>query len=110
MRSAECGVWKMRSAENVKKISIFHLPILSVENEACVIWKLTNNLSFNYILIEKVYHYCELTMLTIDPFSLKAGCILAEKFRQPAHNIVVKHVDRRVVHRDDNTGATTQGR
>ena len=24
-------------------------------------------------------------MLTIDPFSLKAGCILAEKFRQPAH-------------------------
>ena len=38
-----CEVWKMRSAENVKKISIFHLPILSVENEACVIRKSTNN-------------------------------------------------------------------
>ena len=31
--------------------------------------------------------------------------MLAEKFRRTPHNIVVKHVDRRVVHRDDNTGA-----
>ena len=31
--------------------------------------------------------------------------MFAEKFRQPPHNIVVKHVDRRVVRRDDNTGA-----
>ena len=28
-----------------------------------------------------------------------------EKFRQPPENIVVKHVDRRVVRRDGNTGA-----
>ena len=33
------------------------------------------------------------------------GDFFAEKFRQPPHNIVVKHVDRRVVRRDDNTGA-----
>ena len=31
--------------------------------------------------------------------------MFAVKFRQTAHNIVVKHVDRRVVRRDDNTGA-----
>ena len=31
--------------------------------------------------------------------------MFAENFRQPSHNIVVKHVDRRVVRRDDNTGA-----
>ena len=31
--------------------------------------------------------------------------MFAEKFRQAPHNIVVKHVDRRVVRRDDNTGA-----
>ena len=36
--------------------------------------------------------------------------MFAEKFRQPPHNIVVKRVYRRVVRRDDNTGATTQGR
>ena len=33
------------------------------------------------------------------------GDNFAEKFRQPPHNIVVKHVDRRQVGRDDNTGA-----
>ena len=33
------------------------------------------------------------------------GDMFAEKFRQAPHNIVVKHVDRRVVRRDDNTGA-----
>ena len=33
------------------------------------------------------------------------GDMFAEKFRQTPHNIVVKHVDRRVVRRDDNTGA-----
>ena len=33
------------------------------------------------------------------------GDNFAEKFRQPPHNIVVKHVDRRQVRRDDNTGA-----
>jgi len=33
------------------------------------------------------------------------GDNFAEKFRQPPHHIVVKHVDRRQVHRDDNTGA-----
>ena len=33
------------------------------------------------------------------------GDMFAEKFCQPPHNIVVKHVDRRVVRRDDNTGA-----
>ena len=34
-----------------------------------------------------------------------SGCgdMFAEKFRQPPHNIVVKHVDRRMVRRDDNT-------
>ena len=31
--------------------------------------------------------------------------MFAEKFRQTPHNIVVKDVDRRVVRRDDNTGA-----
>ena len=31
--------------------------------------------------------------------------MFAEKFRQPPHNIVVKHVDRRVVPREDNAGA-----
>ena len=31
--------------------------------------------------------------------------MFAEKFRQTPYNIVVKHVDRRVVRRDDNTGA-----
>ena len=41
---------------------------------------------------------------------MDAVTCLQKKFRQPPHNIVVKHVDRRVVHRDDNTGATTQGR
>ena len=39
----------MRSVENVYQIYIFHLnfhvlSMRSVENEACVIWKLTNNL------------------------------------------------------------------
>ena len=49
------GVWKMRSVENEKSLDIdnshfnFPLPILvtlmgNVENGACVIWKLTNNL------------------------------------------------------------------
>ena len=33
------------------------------------------------------------------------GDNFAEKFRQPPHNIVVKHVDRRQVRRDDNKGA-----
>ena len=33
------------------------------------------------------------------------GDMFEEKFRLPAHNIVVKHVDRCVVRRDDNTGA-----
>ena len=31
--------------------------------------------------------------------------MFAEKIRQPPHKIVVKHVDRCVVGRDDNTGA-----
>ena len=31
--------------------------------------------------------------------------MFAEKFRQPPHNNVVKHVHWRVVCRDDNTGA-----
>ena len=31
--------------------------------------------------------------------------MFAEKLSQPPHNIVVKDVDRRVVRRDDNTGA-----
>ena len=31
------------------------------------------------------------------------GDNFAEKFRQPPHNIVVKHVDRRQVRKDDNT-------
>jgi len=31
--------------------------------------------------------------------------MLAKKSRQLPHNIMVKHVDRRVVCRDDNTGA-----
>ena len=31
--------------------------------------------------------------------------MFAEKFRQTLYNIVVKHWDRRVVRRDDNTGA-----
>ena len=30
--------------------------------------------------------------------------MFAETFRQTPHYIVAKHVDRRVVHRDDNTG------
>ena len=34
----------------------------------------------------------------------ECGDNFAEKFRQPPHNIVVKHVDRRQVRRDDNTG------
>ena len=34
-----------------------------------------------------------------------SGDMFAEKFRQTPHNIVVKHLDRRVVRRDDNTGA-----
>ena len=33
------------------------------------------------------------------------GDNFAETFRQPPHNIVVKHVDRRQVRRVDNTGA-----
>ena len=35
------------------------------------------------------------------------GCsdMFAETFRQPPHNIVGKHVDRRVARRVDNTGA-----
>lgn len=33
------------------------------------------------------------------------GALFAEKFRQPPYNIVVKHVDRRVVRKDGNTGA-----
>ena len=33
------------------------------------------------------------------------GDIFSEKFRQPPHNIVVKHFDRRVVRRDESTGA-----
>ena len=37
--------------------------------------------------------------------SYGCGDMFAEKFRQPPYNIVVKHVDRRVVRRDDNTGA-----
>ena len=47
MRSVEnaecrkCGVWKMRSEKkNQLSISISHF---SVENEACVIWKVTND-------------------------------------------------------------------
>ena len=32
------------------------------------------------------------------------GDNFAEKFRQPPHNIVVKHVERQQVRRDDNTG------
>ena len=47
MRSVEngecrkCGVWKMRSEKkNQFSISISHF---SVENEACVIWKVTND-------------------------------------------------------------------
>ena len=31
--------------------------------------------------------------------------MFAEKFRQRPHNIVVKHVDRRVIRSHDNTGA-----
>ncbi|KAK2551242.1 hypothetical protein P5673_028007 [Acropora cervicornis] len=35
------------------------------------------------------------------------GCrrTFVKKYRQPGHNIVVKHVDRRVVRKDGNTGA-----
>ena len=33
------------------------------------------------------------------------GDNFSEKFRQPPHNIVVKHFDRRVVRRDESTGA-----
>ena len=33
------------------------------------------------------------------------GGMFAKKIRQPPHNIVVKHVDRRLVRRDGNTGA-----
>ena len=44
VENEECRNYGVENAENVKKISIFHLPILSVENEACVMWKLTNNL------------------------------------------------------------------
>ena len=66
MRSVEnaecgkCGVWKMRSVENAEcgknaLFSIFHvnfpfpililvMSMLDVEDEACVIWKLTNHL------------------------------------------------------------------
>lgn len=34
------------------------------------------------------------------------GCCLefSEKFRQPPHNIAVKHIDRRLVRRDEQTG------
>ena len=37
--------------------------------------------------------------------SYRCGDMFAEKFRQTPHTIVVKHVDRRMVRRDDNTGA-----
>ena len=50
----KCGVWKMRCVENVEcrkcvenfnfPFSILVMSMLSAENEACVIWKLTNNL------------------------------------------------------------------
>ena len=37
----KCGVWKMRSeTKNQFSISISHF---SVENEACVIWQVTND-------------------------------------------------------------------
>ena len=32
------------------------------------------------------------------------GIEFAEKYRQPPYNIVVKHVDRRLVRRDERTG------
>ena len=35
----------------------------------------------------------------------KCGDNFSEKFRQPPHNIVVKHFDRRVERRDESTGA-----
>ena len=62
MRSVEnaecgkCGVWKMRSVEKMSYFQFFmlisHSPLLiphshamlDVEDEACVIWKLTNHL------------------------------------------------------------------
>ena len=37
--------------------------------------------------------------------AMVAATIFPKKFRQPPHNIVVKHFDRRVVRRDENTGA-----
>ena len=60
MRSVEnaecrkCGVWKMRSEKkNQFSISISHF---SVENEACVIWKVANDRKFFYILVERVFY------------------------------------------------------
>ena len=60
MRSVEnaecrkCGVWKMRSEKkNQFSISISHF---SVENEACVIWKVTNDRYFFYILVERGFY------------------------------------------------------
>ena len=38
------------------------------------------------------------------------GALFVKKFRQPPYNIVVKHVDRRVVGKDSNTGALLYAR
>ena len=127
MRSVEnaecrkCGVWKTRSVENAecrKCGARFHHPYAltfqarpqNVPSQAAP----TNRpfSSFQPSAAVGTWHSGlspHSYYLVVLPTNVKKcyGCgdMFAEKFRQRPHNIMVKHVDRRVVRKDDNTGA-----
>ena len=61
VRSAECGVWKMRSVENAECGKCGVWKMRSVENAECgkcqyEINKESNSFIFLYILIERVFY------------------------------------------------------
>ena len=118
MENAECRKFQFSIS-----ISIFHFNFRRNAEKQCVnnkkknkIKKCAESLHFKMrgagMVISGTWHsglspnsYYLVALPTNVKKCYGCGDMFAEKFRQAPHNIVVKHVDRRVVRRDDNTGA-----
>ena len=108
--------FKMRRVEMVIKIEVLVKPVLyTIFLQTCHRFRsgftfVCFLFRFKYEAILVVSGLNNLYYLVVLPTNVKKcyGCgdMFAEKFRQRPHNIVVKHVDRRVVRRDGSTGAS----